>query len=348
MDTALIWMLNDNNPDELTLGAVTAPYGPAVGKFNLPVRGSLSEAALNTKKSLVVEDGDDHPRMNPHLTSRLPHGSLLVEPLLRGGGEPIGVLVLSRAQKGPFSREQMDLADLFSRRVAAVIEMAHLYQQTRDDADTKAMLLRELNHRVKNNLAGIASLLSIGQPHLEPEALQWLNRTIDRISAMAQVHDLFSDGRQRVGLTELLGHTVRSLSVVKPADIVVVAESPKEPTWLRTDRAVSLAMAIHELSSNGIVHGLGESGTLRIRASRNNGDLLVDVEDDAGTKRPAAVDFNGRDPLTPGRKGLGLELVRGLTARELRGQLTLTAGTAGTIAHLQFPLLPDELRAAEL
>ena len=50
------------------------------------------------------------------------------------------------------------------------------------------------------------------------------------------------------------------------------------------------------------------------------------------------------DRPAPGRSGIGLTLVRGLVGRELHGQFTLAPAPGGTLAKLQFPLLPDELR----
>jgi two-component sensor histidine kinase len=268
-----------------------------------------------------------------------------------------------RREPGAFLPEQLDLARLFSVRAAAVIEMARLYDQTRGDADAKAILLRELNHRVKNNLASIVSLLSINQPELLPDARQWLNRCIDRISAMAQVHDLYSGAPRRVSLAELIDRTVQSLSVVKPPEVVVMTDLPSRGPWLRTDRAVSLSMAIHELCFNGIVHGLGQQGTLTIRAACRDGQLITAVEDDAGRTVDAAAARTGSPQApgnasprvargttspaerpVPGGSGIGLSLVRGLVGRELHGQFTIAAAPGGTLATLQFPLLPDEMR----
>jgi two-component sensor histidine kinase len=347
VDAALIWLIAEDNPEEAYIAAATTPYGQKVSGFRVAIHESKkTDRVLRDRQRLIVEDGTKDPELNSRLKSILPVGSLIFEPLLRGEGDPLGLIVLIRDLPGKFSDDQLDLSRLFSRRAAAVIEMAALYDQTRRDADAKAMLLRELNHRVKNNLASIVSLLSINQPKLPPDARQWINRAIDRISAMAGVHDLFSGAPHRVTLAELLDRTVQSLSVVKPAGVVVTIDLKTPDARLRTERAVSLAMAVHELCCNGIVHGLGSSGTLIIRSRRDNGNLSVEVEDQSGAgapTEPAAVNPTGVNSDNSGHTGIGLTLVRGLVSRELRGQFSLAPGPAGTIATLHFPLLPDEV-----
>jgi two-component sensor histidine kinase len=262
--------------------------------------------------------------------------------MLRGDGSLLGLLVLSRHKTGPFRADRLDLARSFSQRASAVIEMAHLHERARADADAKAMLLRELNHRVKNNLAGIVSLLTIHPPVLSRDAQRWLDRVIERIVAMAQAHDLFSLAPQRVSLDELVDRTIRTLSVVKPPGVTVKIDLAKANAQLRTERAVSLAMAMHELCFNGIVHGLGETGTLTIRARRNNGHLALEVEDDAGAGHPAKMPIEP-SPQAGGRVGIGLSLVRGLVGRELHGKFDLGPAPGGARATVQFPLLSDEL-----
>jgi two-component system, sensor histidine kinase PdtaS len=338
VDAALVWMIIEDDPANMSVVAVTPPYGRVAG-FRLPIRGNMSEHVLGTRQAAVIEDGFHDQRINPQLCKVLPRGSLIFQPLLHGDQRPLGMLVLVREKSGPFHPDQIELSRLFSMRAAAAIEMARLNQQTRLDADAKAMLLRELNHRVKNNLASIVSLLSVNQPKLPPDARRWLNRAIERISAMAQVHELFSGGPGRVTLAELVEQTVRSLSVSRPSGVVVRIDLQAGPARLRTDRAVSLAMAVHELCFNGIVHGLGSSGVLTIRARRDNGYLTIEVEDDAG--RPAAL-------TDAGHGGIGLSLVRGLVGRELRGQFNLAATAGGAVATVQFPLLADELAESAL
>jgi two-component system, sensor histidine kinase PdtaS len=146
----------------------------------------------------------------------------------------------------------------------------------------------------------------------------------------------------RVTLEELMEQTMRSLSVAKPPGVRVQTEFHGGPAWLRTDRAVSLAMAMHELCFNGITHGLHDAGNLIIRARRFDGQLCVEVEDDKGAGQPPPAHIEANGPTH--RSGIGLNVVRGLIARELRGEFSIRPGGGGAVAVVQFPLLPDEMR----
>jgi len=237
---------------------------------------------------------------------------------------------------------------------------AQLNQQTRQDADAKAALLRELNHRVKNNLAGIVALLSVNQPALLPDAKKWLDRVVDRIRNLARTHEMLNGGLQRASLRDLIEQNIRLAGGRGRRPGVKVRTDIQHPNvLLRTDRAVALAMVLHEAGYNAVVHGLEESGQLldpRFPAASEF--LVIEVVDDGrGFSEPAA-DFNGswqqnsasvatadrRMLLAKVRTGLGLSLVRDFVNRELRGLFTIVSSPgAGAAARVEFPLLEDEL-----
>ena len=70
---------------------------------------------------------------------------------------------------------------MLAARAAEAIQTARMHDAARRAAQTRQMLLRELNHRVKNNLASIVALLSIDRPEMPEQATAWLNRASERI-----------------------------------------------------------------------------------------------------------------------------------------------------------------------
>lgn len=324
-------------------------------------------------KPMTVENVDaDTCLMRRGISSATGVGSVLYVPLLAGGSRAIGVLLLMRRATGSFSDEMIRLAEMFSGRAATAIENARLNDQAVRDAQTKATLLHELNHRVKNNLSGLIGLLSMGTPPLAPEAQRWLERVIERIGALARAHELFTTGRE-VRLGELITTTLDSIAAIKPDDVhVSVDVGGDNDAVLPATSAVPAAMVVYELAYNAIVHGVGAGGQLAVRVRKRPADSHVTIEiiDDGGGGADSGVggaDGAQADKVTLGAivgstivgeqvcakrsraanwatalhrgGGVGLSLVRGLVSRELRGQFDLRPNDlGGTTATVTFPL----------
>lgn len=267
-------------------------------------------------------------------------------PMLHSDGRPIGCLLLMSSNQQAFTPDQLDLARVLASRASAAIENAQLNHQIRQDAETRAMLLRELNHRVKNNLAGIVGLLSMSSTMEMPRNVrQWLDRVIERIGNIARAHELFSGGIQAVSLAQLVEQVIPSLAVVKPPAVMICKELGSSEIWLKTTQAVSLAMVIHELCYNAIVHGLGARGTLTIRAQvSENRNVILEIIDDGTAGTVQAEDDGSIATMAPpvSSTGLGLRLVKGLVGRELRGRFTMKRRQeGGTVVAVEFPLERD-------
>ncbi len=351
LDVDLCMLTLSYDEDRSQVAAVTRPHGADFVGKTFYRKGTNSEIVRATRRMLIVEDARNHPGTHPMFRDQLDTGSVIYLPLLRTGGQMMGTLVLIRHAAGPFRSEQLNLAEMFTSRAAAAIENAQLLDQTRNDAEAKTMLLRELNHRVKNNLASIITLLSLDEPEFSPAARQWLNRAIDRIRTMARTHDLFAGGIDRVPLMELVEQMIPSLSVVKPPGVDIRTDLATVRVLLRTERAVSLAMVLHELCSNAILHGTGSTGVVTIRAAMQRpemkpgsikGTMTVNLEViDAG--RGKAIDKPGEIQRV-GSGGLGLILVDGLVTRELGGTFSLVPlKDGGSLARVQFPVGENEM-----
>jgi two-component sensor histidine kinase len=287
-------------------------------------------------------------------------GSALFIPL-RAGEAIDGLLVLLRRQRGEFDGELIQTAELFAERTASAIENARLHDQTRRQAETNAVLLRELNHRVGNNFAGIIGLLTIAANQVPQRSRQWVNRAIERVHMMARAHELFSGGARSIGLADLVRTTLASVSIDRKADIHVSVDLPSEEVKLGPTQAVTLAMVLHELAYNAVVHALGTGGELIVRGRREGADrLAIDVMDRAlvpvaageherleiaGADASGGANGNGNGNSNggaSGHAGIGLHLVRNLVSRELRGSFRLVSTpTTGTVASVEIPLIAE-------
>lgn len=342
VDLCCVAMKQD--PETSVLAAITPGYAPELVGRSFSRRHTNAEVLDSTRMPLVLEEVNGESGVHPVLQELLRVRSIAYFPLL-AGQEIFGSMVLIRHVPGPFSREQIGMAEQFAARAAAAIEKARLLEQTRRDGMTKTILLRELNHRVKNNLAGIIGILSMGQPPLTPAVTHWLARAVARIHTMARAHELFTGTMGHIALGELLRELLPSITAIKPPEVTLKTDLEAENVMLHTDRAVSLAMVLHELCYNAIVHGLGERGSLMIRTRLEKGRVSIEVIDDGraaeGTllSLPARPEQDELARVDVEQTGIGLQLVRGLVTRELRGQFSLTRLASGdTVARVEFPV----------
>ena len=184
---------------------------------------------------------------------------------------------------------------------------------------TKEATIREIHHRVKNNLQSVAALLRLQARRVpQAEARAALQEAERRVGTIAMVHDQLSQGfDETVDFDAIAQRGLRA--VVEVASHGVPVETVTEGSFgrLRAEDATSLAMIMSELVQNAIEHGLGhQGGRIMVRADRSVDDLgkpmvVVDVEDDG----------KGIDPARRPGSGLGTQIVQSLVT-DLQGRIT--------------------------
>lgn len=309
-----------------------------IGKRFAP--GTLQGVQALKKEHIVCIDNVTAATvLNPELKKSMRIGSIMFVPMFGSDGAPLAVMSLVRHHPGSFSRQQQGIATNLADRIAAAIEGVRLHERIRNDAQTKTILLRELHHRVKNNLAGIVSLLSINQPELPQPAQQWLNRVVDRIGLMARAHELFTNMPESLSLREVIRMTVSSLSVVVPPTVRVQTDVDGGDQLLTPDRAVALAMVLHELAHNAIAYGTSDGGAVVIHCFGGQEPVRIEVID-GGRSAGSPQDAASSQPEVGSRSvrtGIGLDLVRGLVASELHGTFMIDKKSeGGTTAAIAF------------
>jgi PAS domain S-box-containing protein len=204
--------------------------------------------------------------------------------------------------------------DLSERRLAARLIEKSLHE--------KEILLKEIHHRVKNNLQVISSLLSLQTPRLKDEEdRKFFLDTRNRVTSMALIHENLyrSDDFSRIDMADYLRNLVSHLSQSYLGDGDTVRSAVDcENVLLDMDAAIPCGLLVVELVSNSFKHAFngGRSGTLRVELVEKDGELRLSVEDD-GPGLPAGVDPFERDSL-------GYKLVDALS-RQLAGRLELSS-----------------------
>ncbi|MDN3309883.1 histidine kinase N-terminal domain-containing protein [Microbacterium oryzae] len=179
---------------------------------------------------------------------------------------------------------------------------------------TKDATIREIHHRVKNNLQTVASLLRIQSRRTSSdEARESLLQAMQRVAAIAVVHDTLSEGlAQNVDFDEVFARVLRLVAEVAAAQNTV-AHTRTEGRFgtLPSQYATPLALALTEIVTNAVEHGLaGREGDVQIVADRDESRLEVRVRDTGSGLPDGQV---GR--------GLGTQIVRTLIQGELSGTI---------------------------
>ena len=229
------------------------------------------------------------------------------------GGEPRGALVLVR-----------DVTEL-RRRDRQIMG--------------KDATIREIHHRVKNNLQTVAALLRMQARRMtDPAAQAALQESVRRVASIATVHETLSLALdENVQFDEIADKVLAMCAEVAgtgaPVDVVRSGDFGVLPA----DVATPLAMVLTELVQNAVEHAYpdGRSGLIEVGVDRHEDVLVVEVADD-GAGLPPGFDLAASTRL-------GLQIVRTLVAGELGGELTLAQRSPrGTQALLRLPLVPAE------
>lgn len=197
----------------------------------------------------------------------------------------------------------------------------------------KEILLKEIHHRVKNNLQIISSLLNLQSNSIyDPLTLSQLQDSQNRIRSMALIHERLyrSENLAQIDfsiylheLTASIVHTYR-----RQADCVTL-KVEASGVMLDIDTAISCGLIVNELVSNALKHAFPNerSGQIEVEIQHEEQQIRLVVGDD-GVGIPDSIDYRKT-------KSLGLQLVTNLT-RQLGGTLELCDG-AGTTFEIRFP-----------
>ena len=215
------------------------------------------------------------------------------------------------------------------------VRVADRTQELNRSLGEKELLLKEIHHRVKNNLQIVASLLHTQARHIaDPAVLAMLEESQNRVKAMALVHERLyrSDDISSIDMGEyaqFMGTSLIQFYGIGSAQVKFEVDMP----GIRFDinRAIPLGLLINELLSNALKHAFPEKrrGKIRVRGEKFDQSVRIIVMDD-GAGIPETLDWKNAPSL-------GLRLVSSL-ADQLNGTIDLDR-TSGTTFTLTLPLM---------
>ena len=232
-----------------------------------------------------------------------------------------------RASNAP--PEIRDLAETLDGMAAAIANRDALVQETLAHKDA---MMREIHHRVKNNLQVISSLLNMQQRGLtDPAARSAIQDTRQRISALALIYRALYQGPdlRHVDLGEFLDELIGQLIADSVKGARIRTELHLDTLSIDPDRLAPLALFAVEAITNARKHGLADGGLLEVTLAVEGARARLEISD-SGLGSPTAS-----TPLAG--EGVGHTLMTAF-ARQLKGELTLTPNAGGGLTtRLIFP-----------
>ncbi len=293
-------------PREQLIGTDFSNYFTEPAQARAGYQKAFSEGAIRDYPLAIMN-------VMRHVTDVLYHASVYRDP----AGQVLGVLASARD---------------VTLRIREQRKLQELLKQTERDAQTKGELLREVNHRVTNNLTAVLGLLAFEteQARNDPASInRALSRLGQHIRGLLQVHHILSQSAWApVSMDRLAGDIIRAALSGAPWRQQAVVALPPGTLKVSPRQAGTLAMVINELATNTVKH-IGHP----IDAVRINFDAESDPEwitlryRDNGPGYPSEVVENRR-------ANVGLKLIRELVTQTLRGTLTL-ANDHGAVATLR-------------
>jgi GAF domain-containing protein len=317
-------MLLDEEGSKLVLRAsqgFSSAYGhrPPI-KMGEGIVGRVAQSG----QVLMTDDVQHDPRYrHPDVARQEGLAALLCVPL-RVRERVIGVLNCYTGDPRTFSSQEVELFQALANQTALAIENSHLVVNT--------AVVREMHHRIKNNLQTIAMLLrlQLGEGR-EIDAEEALRESISRILSIAAAHEVLSrQGFRLADVKQVLQHVAQNATQNRlyPRRSLHV-EVQGDEIALPSRQATALALAVNELIQNALKHAFvgREEGRIAIVLRQHATGFKVEVRDDGVGLIP------GEPPL----RGLGLQIIETLVGEDLSGQLKVELSEQGTCATIAVP-----------
>ena len=198
--------------------------------------------------------------------------------------------------------------------------------------ENESAAMREIHHRIKNNLQLVASILNLQARQADSAAIKGiLKENVSRVQSIASIHEILTHdaGDMRSVHTDVLLDRLRSnLTALMPAGKSIAIVTGGDDLELDADTATAVALVITELVSNALRHAFTEKSTGTIAISVCQGALIdtIIVSDDGC----------GFDPAAAREGSLGLSIVRATVQDKLKGKLHIASSSEGTKVSFDF------------
>jgi two-component sensor histidine kinase len=280
--------------------------------------------ALKTGKPVISNHlGNERRFRTPELFAR--HGILrAINVILQGDGTPFGVLEVDSRSEGDFTEKDIAFLQGAANILGMAIERERSQRRLEAALERHQILLKEMNHRIKNSLSIVSSMLRLQSSQTSTStATEQLEAAALRVHAVARAHERLyqSDDVERLDIGRYIEQVCGDVDE-SVAHCAIHVEAQHD-ILIATDQAIPLALMVNELITNAAKHAYaGQSGCkIWVGVVREGAAIRVSVRDE-GVGLPTSFD------MAKG-KGLGMRLVRAFL-QQLEAKVVLNPQPRGT------------------
>jgi two-component sensor histidine kinase len=286
--------------------------------------------ALITGKPVISNHLENEDRFRtPELLAR--HGiKRAMNVILQGDGRPYGVLEVDSRLEGEFSINDISFLQGAANLLGMAIERQRIEATLRAALERNHLLLKEVNHRINNSLALVASMLHLASVTVDDAVKVHLDEASSRITAIARAHQRLyqTEMFEKLDLRSYLEDICQSFSESLPDCLLHL--NVKAGIEVPPDQAIPVALFVNELITNSAKYGHPNGKCeVWIEVLKTDAKISVSVRD-KGTGLPANFEPSSQ-------KGLGMRLVNAFAA-QLGGELKINRHEPGTEFILMFPI----------
>jgi two-component sensor histidine kinase len=299
----------------------------------IPWGAKLAGSVAATGEAWLVGHLQEQPEVS-HLSLLADRVQSLACLPLKTHDRALGTITLGHSQPEFFGPADLPVLLQAASLLAGDIVAEQLHAATSKEAEEKSLLFRELDHRVRNNLAALISLLHLAAEGTEGDAAESLQEMAERVARLADVHNLLAGrGMQPVEVRELAEVVTKNVLAALPGGVRIHWKVLGVPIRIPPSQVTAVALVLNELLTNSAKHAFPgrATGSVTILVTRDADQAVLEVRDDG-----VGLDM-ARVPA-----GLGLTIVRTLATQNLKGSVMFAmAGEGGTVVRIRFPQPED-------
>ncbi|OBQ81564.1 hypothetical protein CK218_29600 [Mesorhizobium sp. WSM3879] len=291
-----------------------------------------------TAEPLVIVDGTAAEQDGEYVFSdvlREHHIKSLANVPILIKGAAWGVLEVDSSVTRNFSEDTVDFMTAAAALIASAMRRPEVDRSNLESttalvqAQQREVLLREMQHRVKNNFQLILASIAIQKRRLErPEVHRALEHVANRVNAISLAHDQLAPG-QDLRTVDVAGYLRALCASLQTQVEIATIEIAADEVELSIERAVPLGLILNEAAMNSVKHAFGAEG----------GRIVVKLESGIGYgEARLTVADNGRGIQNPRPGGSGQKLIQAL-ARQMGGNVQQESSAAGTTITVIFPVI---------